>query len=271
MSDEYTHGHHASVLATHGRRTIADSAAYLEPHLVAGRSLLDVGCGPGTITADFAARLAPGRVVGVDAAPAAIAAARQHAADRAVGASLELILGDALALPVADGAFDIVHAHQTLQHVPDPVAVLREMSRAAAPDGVIAAREVDYAATTWFPLLPGLELWLDVYRRVHRATSGEPDAGRHLRSWSRAAGLREARFTASSWLFTEPADRAWWGGAWAERALESDFARHALAGGHATPAELRSISEAWLAWAGDEDGWFTMTHGELVARPAARG
>ncbi len=267
---EYTHGHHASVLAAHGRRTIANSAAYLEPHLVAGRSLLDVGCGPGTITADFAARLAPGRVVGVDAAPAAIAAARQNAADRGVGASLELIVGDALALPVADGDFDVVHAHQTLQHVADPVALLREMSRAAAADGLVAAREVDFSATTWFPLLPGLELWLDVYRRVHRATSGEPDAARHLRAWSRAAGLRDARFTASSWLFTEPDERAWWGGAWADRAVESDFARHAVDGGHARADELQRISAAWREWAAAEDGWFTMTHGELLARPATR-
>ncbi len=269
----YTHGHHPSVLAAHRWRTIANSAAYLEAELSPGLTLLDVGSGPGTITVEFAERLAPGEVVGVDAAPAAIAAAQQHAADRAAAlahGSVRFELGDALALPFDDGAFDIVHTHQTLQHVDDPVGVLREMSRVARLDGLVAAREVDYAATVWFPLLPGLSLWLDVYRRVHRATRGEPDAARHLSAWARQAGLRDARYSATSWLFTEADDRAWWGEAWAERALESDFARHAVDGGHATLDELRAISAAWQQWSHDEDGWLTLTHGELLARPAAR-
>ena len=53
----YTHGHHESVLKSHTWRTIGNSAAYLEPQLAAGLSLLDVGCGPGTITVEFADRL----------------------------------------------------------------------------------------------------------------------------------------------------------------------------------------------------------------------
>ncbi|HQI66947.1 MAG TPA: class I SAM-dependent methyltransferase, partial [Rhodoglobus sp.] len=73
--EHYTHGHHESVLKSHTWRTIANSAAYLEPQLAAGLSLLDVGCGPGTITVEFADRLAPGRVVGLDAAAEVIAKA----------------------------------------------------------------------------------------------------------------------------------------------------------------------------------------------------
>ena len=64
----YTHGHHESVLRSHTWRTAENSAAYLLGHVVAGMDLLDVGCGPGTITVDLAKRVAPGHVVGVDAA-----------------------------------------------------------------------------------------------------------------------------------------------------------------------------------------------------------
>jgi len=75
--EHYTHGHHESVLKSHTWRTIANSAAYLQSQLSPGLSLLDVGCGPGTITVEFADRLAPGRVVGVDAAAEVIAKASE--------------------------------------------------------------------------------------------------------------------------------------------------------------------------------------------------
>ncbi|MER3390311.1 MAG: methyltransferase domain-containing protein [Microcella sp.] len=258
-SETYTHGHHESVLAAHRWRTIANSALYLEPHLRSGRSLLDVGCGPGTITAEFADRLSPGRVVGVDSAPDALAAAGE------LTTTAEFVLGDAYGLPFDDGSFDIVHTHQTLQHVKDPVGMLREMARVARRGGVVAAREVDYSATTWFPLLPELELWLDLVRRVHRANGGEPDAGRHLTSWALEAGLSASQVTASAWAFSTAQQRAWWGGAWAQRALHSRFATDAVGGGHATARELQSISDAWSAWAADDRGFFTMTHTELLA------
>jgi len=71
----YTHGHHESVLRTHAWRTVDNSAAYLVPHLRPGLSVLDVGCGPGTVTVDLARRVAPGRVVGVDLSPEVVARA----------------------------------------------------------------------------------------------------------------------------------------------------------------------------------------------------
>ena len=62
----YSHGHEGGVLRSHRWRTADNSAAYLLPHLRPGAALLDVGCGPGTITCDLAGRVGPGRVVGID-------------------------------------------------------------------------------------------------------------------------------------------------------------------------------------------------------------
>ena len=64
--DVYTHGHHESVVRAHASRTAGNSAAFVIPHLTAGTSVLDVGCGPGSITCDFAELVAPAKVVGLD-------------------------------------------------------------------------------------------------------------------------------------------------------------------------------------------------------------
>ena len=159
-----------------------------------------------------------------------------------------------------------MHAHQVLQHLTDPVGALREMARVCRPGGVIAVRDVDYAATTWFPADPGLDRWLDLYHRVARRNAAEPDAGRRLLSWAHAAGLRNAVATASTYCFASPDERTWWGTSWAGRATASSFAEQAVAYGLATPAELEEIAAAWLRWAEADDGWLGMLHGELLIR-----
>jgi SAM-dependent methyltransferase len=246
----YTHGHHESVLRSHRWRTVDNSAAYLLPRLVPGVDVLDVGCGPGTITDDIAGRVAPGRVVGVDAALDILRGAPNRAA------------ASVYALPFDDATFDVVHAHQVLQHLADPVAALREMARVCTPGtGVIAARDADYAAFTWHPADPLLDRWLDVYRTVATQNGGEPDAGRHLLAWANAAGLADVTASASVWCFATPDDRAWWGGMWSERILATER-------GVATPEELTAMAAAWRRWADQDDGWFAVLHGEVLARPA---
>ena len=265
----YTHGHHESVLRSHEWRTAENSAAYLLPHLEAGRSLLDVGSGPGTITVDFAQRLAPGPVRGVDASSDVVAKAVALAAQRGVD-NVEFAVGDAYALEAADASFDVVHAHQVLQHLERPVDALREFGRVAGPDGLVAVRDVDYEGTIWYPLLPALAEWLDLYVRVHRSSSGEPAAGRRLKSWARAAGLRDVVSTASVWVFESPEDRAFWGGMWADRVVQSAFADRARAIG-ADDGQLERISDGWREWADHPDGWLLMPHGEILARGADSG
>jgi SAM-dependent methyltransferase len=260
----YTHGHHESVLRSHRWRTAENSAAYLLPHLQPGMSLLDVGSGPGTITVDLAARLAPGRVTALEATAGALDLTRAEATR--TGTDIDYVVSDVHGLRLDDATFDVVHAHQVLQHVADPVKALGEMRRVCRPGGIVAARDSDYAAFTWFPRLPELDEWLSVYRRVARGNGGEPDAGRALLSWAQAAGFTDVTPSCSTWLFATPDDRAWWGGMWADRVVASDFARQAVDSGEATPADLHRMSEAWRAWAAADDGWLAILHGEIIAR-----
>src|SRR5918993_3268399 len=184
-SETYTHGHAESVLRSHRWRTVDNSAAYLAPRLTAGTDILDVGCGPGTITVDIAQRVAPGRVVGLDAAADAVAAAEAAGRDAGV-TNLELAVGDVYALEHAEDSFDVVHAHQVLQHVAEPIVALREMRRVCRPGGVVAARDSVYRAMTWYPAFSELDRWLAVYCAVAEANGGEPDAGSRLRHWALA-------------------------------------------------------------------------------------
>ena len=260
----YTHGHHESVLRSHRWRTVENSAAYLLPHLAPGIDLLDVGCGPGTITADLARRVAPGTVVGIDASSAVIDAARAEASGID---NVTFEIGDVYALEQDDGRFDVVHAHQVLQHLPDPVGALREMRRVCRPGGIVAARDGDYGAYCWHPAEPALDRWLALYRTIARHNGGEPDAGRHLLAWARAAGFADVQPGASVWCFATPDDRAWWGGLWADRMTRSAVAEQAVRDGFATETELDAIADGWRRWAGDPDGWFAVLHGEVLCRP----
>jgi len=264
--DVYTHGHHESVLRSHEWRTVENSASYLLDALDSGTRVLDVGCGPGTITIDLARRVAPATVVGVDREPEVLERAR--AAAHAAGVSNVVFdAGDVYALDVPDASFEIVHAHQVLQHLSDPVAALREMRRVCVSGGVVAARDSDYASFTWAPEDPRLTRWLALYHQVARSNAAEPDAGRHLLQWARAAGFAHVDASASAWCFATDTDRAWWGGMWADRVVASAFAEQAVTKGFATRPELEEMSAAWRAWSQSPDGWFAILHGEIRATP----
>lgn len=266
-SDVYTHGHHESVLRSHRWRTAENSAAYLLPHLAPGQTLLDVGCGPGTVTIDLAGRVAPGDVVGVDTSAAVVEAAAKAAADAGTP-NVTFQVGDAYALDFPDDSFDVVHAHQVLQHLSDPVAALREMRRVAKPGGVVAVRDADYDGMAWYPPSSGLDDWLTLYQEVTEANRADADAGRKLLSWVREAGFAPDAIhpSASAWCYAGPTDRVWWSDLWADRCVRSNFAAQAIEHGLADEVGLEQLADAWHAWGAQEDAWFSILHGEVVAR-----
>jgi SAM-dependent methyltransferase len=264
-SPVYTHGHAESVLRSHRTRTAANSAGYLLPHLRPGLTVLDVGSGPGTITVDLAARVAPGRVTALEASANALDLTRAEA-ERVGCTTIDFVVGDVQALDLPDASFDVVHAHQVLQHVVDPVAALGEMVRVCRPGGIVAVRDGDYAAFSWYPANPGLDRWLELYRTLARANGGEPDAGRHLLAWAHAAGCEAVTASSSTWCYADPDSRQVWGGTWAERITTSAVAEQLQASGLADEQDLLAIAVAWREWAAHPDGWFSVLHGELLIR-----
>ncbi|MBO2442650.1 methyltransferase domain-containing protein [Actinomadura nitritigenes] len=261
----YTHGHHANVLSAHQWRTVENSAAYLVPHLRAGLSVLDVGCGPGTITAGMAELVAPGRVAATDAAEVVLAEARRNAEAKGV-TNVEFAVADVHALDFPDDTFDVVHAHQVLQHIADPVRALAEMRRVAKPGGIVAAREADFGTMIWYPEPEAMAPWRHIYYKVARGNGGEPEGGRRLVSWARRAGFTDVTASASAWCYATPEEREWWSESWGGRMRDSSVADKAVAAGHATREELQRVYEGWKEWAAAEDGWYSVTHGEILCR-----
>jgi len=259
----YSHGYHPAIVGSYTWRTVENSAAFLLPHLRPDDAVLDVGCGPGTITVGLARRA--GRVVGVDMSAEMVGESSDLAAREGV-ANVSFEAGSAYELPFDGGGFDVVYAHQVLQHLADPVAALREFRRVLRPGGLVAVRDSDYDSMVHAPVEPAIERWRDIVPQVAAANGGEANAGRHLPVWVRAAGFVEPAVTASTTTYADAEGRAAWGGMWAVRATDSDFATHATAGGFATRSDLEAISAAFRRWADQPHGFWAWLNGEVVAK-----
>ncbi|MGP0031055.1 MAG: methyltransferase domain-containing protein [Acidimicrobiales bacterium] len=261
----YTHGHHESVLRSHSWRTAQNSAGYLLAHLRPGMSLLDVGCGPGTITTDLALLVAPGQVIGLDASSEVVARAAEAAAAGGP-ATLRFEVGDLSALDYDDASFDVVHAHQVVQHLTDPVAALTELRRVLRPGGILAVRDGDYGAFRWAPEDARLDRWLALYLAVTARNGHDARIGPSLLGVARAAGFEQVTVSSSNWTFADPEARAWWGGLWADRIRYSRIAEQAVAYELSDADELEELARAFMDWASSPDGVFIVPHVEILAR-----
>jgi ubiquinone/menaquinone biosynthesis C-methylase UbiE len=264
-NERYTHGHHESVLRSHLWRTAENSAGFLLPQLREDAAVLDVGCGPGNITAGLSARVTKGSVVGIDRSDEIVARASSDypSSDHP---NLSFRQGDVFRLDFAESTFDVVYVHQVLQHLHDPVAALIEMRRVLKPAGLLAARDADYGGFVWSPADPLLDRWMYIYHRVTELNGADADGGRHLKAWVRAAGFEKLSVTSSNWTYESDEERQWWGGLWADRVVKSDFARQVIEYSLATTDELDAISAAFRRWADEPDAIFVVPSFEVLAR-----
>jgi ubiquinone/menaquinone biosynthesis C-methylase UbiE len=260
----YQHGHHASVVSNHAKRTAETAAAFFLPHLRAGMRLLDVGCGPGSITSGLAKRVAPGDTIGIDPSPSVIDTAR--AAAGASAANLAFEVGSIYEPRFEPESFDAAFAHQVLQHLRRPVEALRQMRGLLAPGGIVGVREVDWGSVMFYPENEGIEHFLELYYELARRNGGEPNAGRFMRRWFREAGFSDLVVTTSTTSYTDSAATREWADTYAERTLHSNIAEKALEYGLATRSDLEGMAAGWRAWGAERDALYCFAHAEVVAR-----
>jgi ubiquinone/menaquinone biosynthesis C-methylase UbiE len=186
-------GHTKTTTASHASRTIHTDASFLLPHIQPHHHILDIGCGPGTITAGFLALVPQGSVVGIDLTLTVLKQAWANTQDIVKRSpdvprgDIELQKGDVVAgLKFRDGTFDVVFASQVLIHLSerDRVRAITEMRRVVKPGGIVATR--DGAGMLFWPECGLEKLWV---RNLLRGIGLDEWPGPKMRRYYREAGF----------------------------------------------------------------------------------
>ena len=160
-----------------------------------GQTALDLGCGPRGILDLLAEAVGPrGRVVGLDADPAHVTAARQYAFNQGL-ANVEVLAGDARHTGLPAESFDLVHTRTLLVTIPEPAEVVAEMARLARPGGLVASQEADAEFSICYPPLPEWDRLLALFRASFPRAGADLRLGRRLPELFRAAGLTDVGAT----------------------------------------------------------------------------
>jgi SAM-dependent methyltransferase len=162
--------------------------------------VLDVGAGLGQLTRAMARRTGTA-VVGVERSAPQIDEAMRQA--RAAGEEhlLDLRAGDAVHPPLEDhewATFDVAHTRFLLEHVPDPLEVVRAMVRAVRPGGRVVLEDDDHDLLRLWPEPPGVMPIWNAYMRSYDRAGNDPIVGRRLVQLLHQAGAEPRR---NSWLF----------------------------------------------------------------------
>jgi SAM-dependent methyltransferase len=247
VSPAYTIGYEDEMVTVLQRRTLATCAWFLLPHLRPGLAVLDCGCGPGTMTLEFTARVAPGQVVGLDMAAPQVAAARALAAHRGV-VNARFEVSDVYALPFADASFDVVFSHALVSHLAEPMRAFAEMWRVLRPGGVLAVSENDTGTFVVSPAGSAMERFMALYLRVLRHNGGDQLLMRHARGALLATGCTKVEAHASAEVWGLPEATRTVAAGMAAIARGPDFVKPVLAEGWASQVDLDGLVADLPAW-----------------------
>lgn len=264
--DTYSVGYDDATIDFFLRRRAASQAAFFMPRLRAGMTLLDCGCGPGTITLDLAAVVAPGKVVGIDLEPRQLRVGLSHATERKTP-NLLFSAADLYSLPFPESTFDAVLLHGVLEHMREPVSALREVRRVLKSGGVVGARHADFGGFLLEPAEPRLDQFVPLFEQLMRHNGGDPKAGRHQLRWLRDAGFEILAVSASYDFWTAtPEETRRNADFLADLVGNSGFASQLIEAGLAGNAALARISAAFVAWGEHPHAFAAEAWGEAVAR-----
>jgi len=254
------------VVAAHfAQRTALKDFRFFLPYLTTGMRLLDCGCGPGTISVDLAEAIAPGELVGIDTSDQLLEQAGAKARDRGL-TNTRFEHADIHRLPFDDGSFDAAVVSRVLEHLPDPVAAMREVRRVLRPGGVVGVCSPDYGGTIIAPIDPLLERWVALHRQNRESYGGNPLMGRFLRATLLEAGFQDVIGSTSTEFRGDPESTRGFADGVVRFMREEIWGGRVVANGFADQETLDRIAAAWLAWGERPDALYSTQHGEAVGR-----
>lgn len=183
MLEGYAPGFSDDALSMMSARTASDRAGFVLRLLKPGMRVLDVGCGPGTITRGFARVVGDGLVLGVDVEPG------QFPSESTV----DFAAGSVYTLPVASESVDLVFAHALFEHLSRPAVALLELRRVLRPGGTLALSTSDWSRARLRPSTANVVAALRGHYLLRRRVGGDPFAGKHIASHVEQAGFRDVR------------------------------------------------------------------------------
>lgn len=179
-----------------------DTAALFDrAGLTPGMNAIDLGCGGGNVTLEIAAVVAPAQVIGIDMDDMKLALAREAAATR----GLDNVQFKAMNLNNwhERAAYDVVYTRFVLQHLSQPVEMLRRMWEAVRPGGVLIVEDADFDGWACHPSTPGFEFFTRTYAEVIRRSGGDHALGRKLYAQFLQAGIDRPEINAIQPVYTE--------------------------------------------------------------------
>jgi ubiquinone/menaquinone biosynthesis C-methylase UbiE len=188
MKETYTPGQNEQAIAFMSRRRLDPNGAFFLRFLGPGISVLDCGCGPGSITCDIARRIAPGKVIGLDASAAALVIAARRAQESGIG-NLAFEQGSVYSLPFRDASFDAVFSHALLEHLAQPQRAVNEFFRVLKPGGALGVCTPDWGGFIVTPETPQLLAAIEAYKALQNRNGGDVLTGRRLGDYFAAAGF----------------------------------------------------------------------------------
>lgn len=260
---ERAHGVTPGLRQDYETRTAERQAAFVLPYLRPGMSLLDVGCGPGTITLGLARAVAPGQVIGLDHDAVHVEKARALAKERGLG-NVTFEVDDARSLPWEEARFDAAFENDLLTHLPrDAVQAAAEVYRVLKPGGLFAARDVDAEAVVWGQVNETIRELDRLMMTWQQSRGSDITLGRRLPAILREAGFAGIVKSVSADTKGDPA---------AVRShaqittflLDGPFGRDIVAHGWADRATVGRLKEGIRAWAEHPDAFFANVHIEVV-------
>ncbi|MDE2836106.1 MAG: methyltransferase domain-containing protein [Chloroflexota bacterium] len=261
---DYTMGFSEEILEALRRGTAEANSAFLLPHLRPGLRVLDVGCGPGTISVGLAEAVEPGELHGVDMEESQVELARAVAASRRQENAV-FHVGDVLALPFEDDFFDVAHCHNVLMHVPDTRAALTEVKRVLKPGGLIGCREMIGESSFAYPDFGVTRNAWDMFEDLLAADDGHPQLGKELKGHVLEAGFTNVRVSASWDIYSTPDDIAFIYGVVNNWFLSPEVTEAAIKYGAATRELCDRIADAYSRWKDSPGAVFGVAYGEIVA------